>query len=156
MSNKEGGYAPNYTPTSTTDGHRGFIVDCEVTAEVNESNLALSSVDRIEERFGEKPERFLTDAGNNSGHIMEGMEERDVEFYAPAESGQPEEGNPAKREDATLPVPETEWPKLPRNNRGKLSTERFLQTTTEPKSTARKLAGGLFLNSDSRTIKLTL
>jgi transposase len=131
MSNKEGGYAPNYTPTSTTDGHRGFIVDCEVTAEVNESNLALPSVDRIEERFGEKPERFLTDAGNNSGHIMEGMEERDVEFYAPAESGQPEEGNPAKREDATLPVPETEWPKLPRNNRGKLDKTCFVYAADE-------------------------
>jgi transposase len=131
MSNKEGGYAPNYTPTSTTDGHRGFIVDCEVTAEVNESNLALSSVDRIEDRFGEKPGRFLTDAGNNSGHIMEGMEERDVEFYAPAESGQPEEGNPANREDVTSAVPETEWPKLPRNNRGKLDKTCFVYAADE-------------------------
>ena len=34
MPNKEGGYAPNYTPTATTDGHRGFIVDGEVTADV--------------------------------------------------------------------------------------------------------------------------
>jgi hypothetical protein len=29
MPNKEGGYAPNYTPTATTDSHRGFIVDAE-------------------------------------------------------------------------------------------------------------------------------
>ena len=25
MPNKEGGYAPNYTPTATTDGHRGHV-----------------------------------------------------------------------------------------------------------------------------------
>ncbi len=58
MPNKEGGYAPNYTPLATTDG--------------------------------ERPKRFLTDAGNNSGQIMAGMEERGVEFYAPVESNQPE------------------------------------------------------------------
>jgi transposase len=76
MPNKEGGYAPNYTPTATTDGHRGFIVDCEVTSDVNE-------------------------------------------------------GNPAKREDATVPVPETEWPKLPRNNRGQLDKTCFVYVAEE-------------------------
>ncbi len=30
MPNKEGGCAPNYTPTAITDGHRGFIVDVDV------------------------------------------------------------------------------------------------------------------------------
>ena len=82
MPNKEGGYAPNYTPIATTDGERGFIVDCDVLGEVNEGPAALPSVDRIAETFGQRPERFLTDAGNNSGQIMAGMEERGVEFYA--------------------------------------------------------------------------
>lgn len=131
MPNKEGGYAPNYTPTGTTDGHRGFIVDCEVTADVNEGNLAVPSVDQIEETFGEKPERFLTDAGNNSGHIMEGMEDRDVEFYAPAKSSQPQEGNPAKREDPRVSVPEADRPKLPRNNRGQLDKTCFVYVADE-------------------------
>ena len=66
MPNKEGGYAANYTPTATTDGHRGFIVDCDVTDDVNEGNLAARSVDRIEETFGSKPEKFLTDGGNSA------------------------------------------------------------------------------------------
>ena len=73
MPNKEGGYAPNYTPTATTDGHRGFIVDCDVTADANESGVAVPSVDRIEETFGQKPEKFLTDAGNNHGHVIAEM-----------------------------------------------------------------------------------
>lgn len=131
MPNKEGGYAPNYTPTSTTDGHRGFVVDCEVTSEVNEGNLAVPSVDRIEETFGEKPKRLLTDAGNNSGHVMAGMEAREVEFYAPAESSQPQEGNPAKREDPSQPVAEAEWPELPRNNRGQLDKTCFVYAADE-------------------------
>lgn len=84
MPNKGGGYAPNYTPTVTTDGHRGFIVDCDVTDDVNEGSLAAPSVDRIEETFGVKPEKFLTDGGNNSGPVMDEMEKHSVEFFAPS------------------------------------------------------------------------
>jgi hypothetical protein len=126
MPNKEGGYAPNYTPTATTDGHRGFIVDGDVLAEVNEGCAVAESVDRIEATFGQKPEKFLTDAGNNSGQIIEQMESRGVEFYAPVESSQPQEGNPAKREDPRKPVPESEWPNLPRNGYGQLDKSCFV------------------------------
>jgi len=54
MPNKEGGYAPNYTPTAATDGAADFIVDCDVIPGPNEQNELLSSVDRIEENFGQK------------------------------------------------------------------------------------------------------
>lgn len=126
MPNKEGGYAPNYTPTATTDGQCGFIVDCDVVADVNESSVAVASVDRIEETFGQKPKRFLTDGGNNSGHIIHEMEARNIEFYAPVESSQPQEGNPARRDDPTQAVGEAEWPKLPRNSRGQLDKSCFV------------------------------
>ena len=131
MPNKEGGYAPNYTPIATTDGERGFIVDCDVLDEVNEGGAALPSVDRIEETFGQRPERFLTDAGNNSGQIMAGMEERDVEFYAPVESNQPQAGNPACRDDPHVPVPEAERPQLPRNPQGQLDKSCFVYVASE-------------------------
>jgi hypothetical protein len=36
MPNKEGGYALNYTPTATTDGQYGFIVDVNVLSSVEE------------------------------------------------------------------------------------------------------------------------
>ena len=126
MPNKEGGYAPNYTPTAVTDGKQGFILDDDVTADVNEGGAAVPAVDRIEETFGRKPEHFLTDAGNNSGQIMEEMEQRGVEFFAPVTSNQPQEGNPAKRDDPTQPVPESEWPKLPRNNQKQLDKSCFV------------------------------
>ncbi len=131
MPNKEGGYAPNYTPVVTTDGERGFIVDCDVLAEVNEGSAALPSVDRIEESFGQRPERFLTDTGNNSGQIMAGMEARNVEFYAPVESNLPQAGNPALRDDPQVPVPESQWPDLPRNNQKQLDKSCFVYVEAE-------------------------
>ncbi|MGB5629734.1 MAG: IS1182 family transposase [Woeseiaceae bacterium] len=126
MPNKEGGYAPNYTPTATTDSYRGFIVDSDVTADVNEGSLAAASVDRIEETFGSKPEKFLTDGGNNSGPVIEQMEERGVEFYAPAKSSQPQDGNPARRDDPTQPVAESQRAELPRNKSGQLEKSCFV------------------------------
>lgn len=126
MPNKEGGYAPNYTPTVTTDGHRGFIVDCDVTDDVNEGSHAASSVDRIEETYGEKPRRFVTDGGNTSGVLIHQMEERGIEFFAPVQSNQPQVGNPALRDDATQPVAESQIAQLPRNKQGQLDKTCFV------------------------------
>jgi hypothetical protein len=131
MPNKEGGYAPNYTPTLTTDGQCGIIIDCEVIGEVNEACQALPSVDRIEETFGQRPERFLTDGGNNNGLVQHGMEERGIEFFAPAQSSQPQAGNPAQRADPTQPVPEPEWPALPRNPQGQLDRSCFVYSVAQ-------------------------
>jgi len=131
MPNKEGGYAPNYTPVATTDGKDGFILDADVLPGVNESPAAAASVDRIEENFGSKPEKFLTDGGNNAGQVMSQMEERGVEFYAPVESNQPQPGDPAYREDPSQPVPESEWPKMKRNSQGQLDKSNFVYCPEE-------------------------
>ena len=61
MPNKEGGYAPNYTPLAAADTEQGFIVDCDVVADPREDGQTLATVDRIEESFDQKPERFLAD-----------------------------------------------------------------------------------------------
>jgi transposase len=135
MPNKEGGYAPNYTPTLTTDAECGIIVDCEVIGEVNEACQALPSVDRIEETFGQRPERFLTDGGNNNGLVQHGMEERGIEFFAPAQSSQPQPGNPAQRADPTQPVPESDWSALPRNPQGQLDRSCFVYDAAQDRYT---------------------
>lgn len=126
MPNKEGGYAPNYTPVATTDGQAGFIVDVDVLAQVNESGALAPAVDRIEETFGQKPENMLTDAGNNSGQVQEQMEQRGVAFYAPVTATPPQADHPAHREDPRRPIPEARWPELPRNDRGQLDKSCFL------------------------------
>jgi len=121
MPNKEGGYAPNYTPTVATDGTQTFIVDCDVLPGPNEHAELLPSVDRIEENFAEKPGSVSADKAFGTGPNLEGMEARKVEFYTPVESPAPQQGNPAKRADPRQPVPEADWPKLPRNDKQKLA-----------------------------------
>jgi hypothetical protein len=121
MPNKEGGYAPNYTPLAATDGTQGFIADCDVIAGPNEQNEMLSSVDRIEENFGKKIENLSADAAFGTGANLEGMETRNVNFHTPVASPSPQEGNPAKRDDPRQPVPEGDWPKLPRNDKKKFA-----------------------------------
>ena len=131
MPNKEGGYAPNYTPTVTTDSQCGFIVDCDVLAEVNETDTATEAVDRIEATFGQKPDKFLTDAGNNSGKVMAEMEERGVEFYAPVKSNQPQAEDAAFREDPTQPVAESQWSHLEHNSQGQIDKSNFIYSSEE-------------------------
>jgi transposase len=131
MPNKEGGYAPNYTPTATTDGHAGYVVDCEVLGDVNETPQAVPSVDRIAENFGQNPERFLTDSGNTSGLVQQAMEERGIEFYAPVESQEPQPGSPVLRGDLTQAVSESEWARLPRNSHGQLDRSCFVYVAAE-------------------------
>lgn len=126
MPNKEGGYAPNYTPTAATDGAQDFIVDCDVIAGPSEHTELLPSVDRIEEHFGQKPESVSADKAFGTGPNLEGMEERKVDFHTPVESPAPQEGNPAKREDPRQPVAEADWPKLPRNDKKKLAKSCFV------------------------------
>lgn len=120
MPNKEGGYAPNYTPTAATDGTRGFIADCDVIPGPNEHQEMLPSVDRIEENFERKVGSMAADKAFGTGPNLEGMEQRKVDFYTPVESPAPQEGNPARREDPRQPVPEQDWSKLPRNDKKRL------------------------------------
>ena len=126
MPNKEGGYAPNYTPLAATDTHRDYLVDVDVIAEANEHTETVPTVDRIEERFGERPDQFLADSAHATGQNMEAMEQRKVEFFTPAKSNQPSEGDSAHREDPTQPVAEGERDRLPRNAQNKLDKSAFV------------------------------
>jgi hypothetical protein len=58
---------------------------------------------------------MLADSAHATGPNMEQLEARDVEFYTPVESRQPQPGNPAFRDDPTEPVAEEAWDDLPRN-----------------------------------------
>jgi transposase len=130
MPNKEGGYAPNYTPTAATDGAQGYIVDCDVIDTPKENLAFLESMDRIAEDFERCPSRALADAAMGTIANLEGMETRHVEFYTPVESPLPEPGNPALRADPTAPVAEADWPNLPRNAKKQLAKSCFLYDET--------------------------
>ncbi len=93
---------------------------------VNESPAFVPGLRRVEESLGERPEKALTDAGNNSGAVLEALEQLGIDAYAPAESNQPQPGNPACREDPTQPVPEEQWPNLPRSGPKQLAKSCFV------------------------------
>jgi transposase len=142
LPNKEGGYAPNYTPTAAVDTHRDFIVDPEVLADANENTQVVPMVDRVEEAFGQRPSAVLSDGLNATGPNIAELEQRGVEFLTPAGPSESTEGNPAVRDDPRQPVPEAAWPKLPINpHTKKLDKSCFLYVSEEdryycPRATA--------------------
>jgi hypothetical protein len=115
LPNKEGGYAPNYTPMATTEVHGGFIVDTDVIAGTSEHTTTLAGMDRIEENFGEYPEVALADGAHATGPNIEGMQERGIDYYSHIATAEGGETNPALREDPTEAVGESEKSNLPIN-----------------------------------------
>ena len=118
LANKEGGYAPNYSPMAAVDAESGFVVDCDVHAEATEAHTTVETVDRIEETFGQKPEQFLADGAHGTGENIEAMEARGVDAYIPPE-GMHRGPNPARREDPRVQVAAEQWEALPRNKQSK-------------------------------------
>jgi transposase len=115
MPNKEGGYAPNFTPLAATDTHGGYIVDADVIGEVSESPQTVPIVDRIEETFGAAPAAVLADGHHATGQNIEAFESRQIELVSPVAEQGPQPGNPALRDDPTQPVPVEQRDQLPIN-----------------------------------------
>ncbi len=117
--NKEGGFAPNYTPMAAVDAHRGFIVSADVLADGDEGSATVPMVDAVTQDLDEQPAQLLADAAHGSGANLSQLDERGVEAYIPLQGREDHPENPAHRADPTQPVAESDWPKLPRNPRTK-------------------------------------
>jgi len=111
LPNKDGGHSPNYTPMAAVDGAQGFIVDADVTNEATESQTTVATVDRITETFGTRPAKLLADSAHGDGQNLAELEARGVEAYIPMADGGAD--NPARREDPTRPVAQSDWDRLP-------------------------------------------
>ena len=114
MPNKEGGYAPNYNPIAATDGECGMIVDADVLPEMREGEMVIPTVEQIESTFGRQPEQFLADSTFATGSNLSALADRGIEAVMPVVQTKLSDANPAGRADPTQPVPEEDWPKLPR------------------------------------------
>lgn len=112
LPNKEGGYAPNYTPMCTAEGKNGFLVELDVISGNVEQAELLGIVDRIKQTLGETPENMLGDGVFATGPNIDGLEQRGVAFYSPIPTADPVQ-NPAVRSDPTTPVPAEQWDQLP-------------------------------------------
>ena len=114
LPNKEGGYAPNHTATAAVDSTCGLVVDADVVTDSSEAQAVLPTVERMEENFERLPGQMLADTTFGTGSNLAGLEALGVEAFMPVEGTKTHEDNPARRADPTQPVPQSDWPKLPR------------------------------------------
>lgn len=112
--NKDGGFAPNYTPTVMVDIDSGIIVGQDVLSEANENRQMLPIIDQVAKDLNEAApvEEVLADGLMATGENIQGCSDRGIDFHSPLDVPS-EEGNPAIREDLSQPVPEEQWDKLP-------------------------------------------
>lgn len=112
LPNKEGGYAPNYTPMTMTDVGSGFIISTDVLSSATEQTVMTSMVEDVHDVFGIYPKALLGDGVYPTGENLKAMAERGIEQYSPLPIPAESE-NPAIREDPTQPIAAEDRERLP-------------------------------------------
>ena len=114
MPNKDGGFAPNYTPTATVDVDSGMVVSADVLRDINEDHQLIASLKDVQEQFGlESPvPEVLADGLMATGANLTDCEAQGIDLYSPVKCS-PCEANPAIREDLTQPVSTEDYARLP-------------------------------------------
>jgi transposase len=114
MPNKEGGFAPNFTPTATVDVDSGLIVSADVLSCINEDKQLTVAIEDVQQQFGlDAPSPVvLADSLMATGDNLAACEERGIELFSPIK-GQNTKDNPALRDDPTEPVAAADRDRLP-------------------------------------------
>ena len=114
--NKEGGFAPNYTPAVGVDPVSRAIVFEDVLEGSDESAVVMPAVEAVEAMSGKPLEQVLADGNFASGANLEALESRGTTPYMPPGTALGE-SNPANRPDPTKPVAPADWERLPRHGK---------------------------------------
>jgi len=122
--NKEGGYAPNYTPVAAIEAQTGAIIHGDVLAGSDEASAVLPAVLAGEALTGQKPKALLADGNFASGEVLEALDAADIDAYMPTRSASPPD-NPAVRPDPLMPVAGKDRSRLPRHG-GKFARTAFV------------------------------
>ena len=80
MKQSDGGLAPSYNVQISTDAAQGMIVAVEVTTEASDSGQLLPALERIEQRFKQKPQQIVADGGYTTHEVIKQMAERETDF----------------------------------------------------------------------------
>ncbi len=114
MPNKDGGFAPNYTPTATVDVDSGIIASADVLGTINEDKQLVPSIKDVQEKFGldELPAETLADGLMATGENLAACQEENIELFSPIKN-QNDDDNPAIRDDPTQPVAAEDRDRLP-------------------------------------------
>ncbi len=122
LPNKEGGYAPNYTPMVGVEGELGLIVSTAVVNSPNEQDQLIAMLDDVEQSFGVNVETVYADGAYSIvTNVVELEVARGKEFLSPDRKGDVTANNPAIRDDPTEPVAAADVERLPLNP----STKKF-------------------------------
>ncbi len=111
--NKEGGFAPNYTPLATVDVASGLIVSVDVIQHTDEDKHLIAAIEDVQRNFSldAPPPEMLTDGLNGTAENLAQCAARNVTVYSPIADGPVD--NPALRDDPTTPVAEADRRRLP-------------------------------------------
>ena len=115
LPNKEGGYAPNYTPTIAVDMASGAIVDAQIPDGAEEAGTLDAVVEASERRLGRKPQTLVCDANFATGAALEKLDRAHVAMCSPSS---PPVAPAARREDPRHPIAPTLLNDLPTTGRG--------------------------------------
>lgn len=122
LPNKEGGYAPNYTPMIGVEGELGLIVTTCVINSPNEQDQLVCMVDDVQASYGVNVEIVGADGAYSIVTNVAELElEREIDFLSPDRKGDVLTDNPAIREDPSRPVASAQADQLPVNP----STKKF-------------------------------
>ena len=111
--NKEGGFAPNYTPVATVESQTGAIVHADVLDGSDEASAVLPAIEAGEALTGQKTDAVVADGNFATGEVLEALDADGIDAYMPTRSVSPPD-NPAVRADPTTPVAEQDRKRLPR------------------------------------------
>lgn len=121
--NKEGGFAPNYTPTVAVDAASGAIISCGVPEGARESEAVMPAVADAQALGGE-PKRVMADTAFSGGENLRQLDAQGIEACMPTGTDF-SASNPANREDPCQPVPEEQREQLPKSG-GKFNAKAFV------------------------------
>ena len=112
--NKEGGFAPNYTPIAAIEPQSGAIVHADVLDGSDEASAVMPAVAAAQALTECPVDSVLADGGFAAGPVLEALDAAGIEAYMPTRSAGPAD-NPAIRPDPSQPVAEAERDRLPRH-----------------------------------------
>jgi len=112
--NKDGGYAPNYTPLATVDTDSGLIVAADVISNTDEDKHLIPAIEDVQEQFGleSPPPEALADGMMATGKNLAACSEKGIDLYSPI-PGRKNDENPAIRDDLTQSVAADDRDRLP-------------------------------------------
>ena len=118
LPNKEGGYAPNYTPMVATETSNGFIVSAQVEIGNVEHTKLHSIVEAVEKDFDAKVTQVLVDSAYTTGENLKQASDKNLVIVGPI-AGVANDDHPAKRDDLSKGLSREDAQKLPMSPQNK-------------------------------------